>query len=146
VYDLPVGNGTYALSGELFARTIMYPWSFTGYIRYNYNFTGAKKAVPTDTFESRFRLGNRIEAGLSANFHLNEWIVLANDLYYYHEAEGWVNRISTSTIPASWAAVYAPDLVFQVKRIRIGESVSIPLTGKNVPADPLYIFTLLYVF
>jgi len=145
-YDLPVGNGAGAVAGEIFARTTVYPYSFSTYIKYYYNFEGSKKLAATDLAETRFKFGNRIEAGLSAYIHLNEWIVFANDFSFYHEAEGWAGRINSITIPESWAAVYAPDLVFQVRRVRVGESISIPLIGRNVPADPLFIISLQYVF
>ncbi|MGD0582511.1 MAG: hypothetical protein ABR974_06140 [Bacteroidales bacterium] len=145
-YDLPVGNGTYAASGEIYARSIIFPYSFTAYLQYNYNFTGSKQIDVTDPAESRFKPGNRFETGLSANVHLNEWIVLANELSFYHEDEGWIESAGTVTIPESWAAVYVPNLVFQIKRFRLGESVSIPLTGRNTPADPLYIMMVQYVF
>jgi hypothetical protein len=145
-YDLPVGNGTYALSGELYARTILYPYSFTAYLKYSYNFEGSKKIEATDAVESDFRLGNRFETGLSVNVHLNEWIVLANEVSFYHDGEGRIEKGSTVTIPESWAAVYVPNLVFQIRRFRLGESVSIPLKGRNVPADPLFIMMVQYVF
>jgi hypothetical protein len=145
-YDLPVGDGTYAASGEIYARSIMYPYSFTAYLKYNYNFTGSKQIDVTDPAESKFRMGNRFEAGLSANIHLNEWIVLANEISFYHEDEGWIGSASAETIPESWAAVYVPNLVFQIKSFRLGESVSIPVTGRNGPADPLYIIMVQYVF
>ncbi len=145
-YDLPVGDGAYALSGEIYARTIIYPYSFTVYLTYSYNFEGKKKMVPSDLRESIFRMGNRIETGAGANVHLNEWIVLANEFSFYHDGEGWIEKGSIVTIPRSWTVVYVPNLVFQIKRFRLGESVSVPLVGMNVPADPLFIMTVQYVF
>jgi hypothetical protein len=145
-YDLPVGDGTYAVSGEIYARSILYPYSFTDYLKYSNNFEGSKKIGATDPAESDFRLGNRFETGLSANVHLNEWIVLANEISFYHDGEGWIKKGSAVTIPESWTAVYVPNLVFQIKRFRLGESVSIPLKGRNVPADPLFIMMVQYVF
>jgi hypothetical protein len=144
-YDLPLGDGTYALTPGLFARTIIYPYSFTGFIYYSYNFNGTKRINSNDATESKFRFGNRIESGLSANIHLNEWIVLANELNYYHEGAGKLNDIEVWP-PVSWAFSYKPNLIFQVKRFRLGESVMIPLKGKNVPADPLYIAMFQYIF
>lgn len=145
-YDLPVGNGTYATSAEAYARAIVYPYSFTAYLGYNYNFTGSKKILVTDLTERKFRFGNRLETGVSANIHLNEWIVFANEINFYHEGEGWVENASTVNISESWAASYMPNLVFQIKRFRLGESVTIPMKGRNVPADPLYVIMVQYVF
>jgi len=145
-YDLPVGDGTFALLTGLMARTIVYPYSFTGYLQYVYNFEGTKIIDLADTKETNFRFGNMIEAGLSANLHLNEWIVMANELNFYHEGKGKINDVYSPRLPASWAASYQPNLIFQVKKFRLGESVKIPLKGRNVPADPLYVIMIQYVF
>jgi hypothetical protein len=146
VYDLPVGDGTYAVGFELFARSIIYPYSFTGYVGYTNNFSGTKIINAGDAAPRKFRFGNRFKSGLSANLHLNEWIVLANELNYYHEGNGKIDNLVSSRMPDSWAASYEPNLVFQVKRFRLGESVKIPIKGKNVPADPLYVMMVQYIF
>jgi hypothetical protein len=145
-YDLPVGDGTYALGLSIFARSIAYPYSFTGYFSYTNNFSGTKFINAGDLTEREFRFGNLLEGGLSANLHLNEWIVMANELNYYHEGEGKIDNVVSSKMPPSWAASYEPSLIFQVKRFRLGEVVTIPLKGKNVPADPLYVVMIQYVF
>lgn len=145
-YDLPVGDGTFALSTGVMIRSIVYPYSFTGYINYTYNFEGTKIIELADARETKFRFGNMIEVGLSANLHLNEWIVMANELNFYQEGKGKINDIYSTRLPSSWAASYQPNLIFQVKRFRLGESVKIPLKGRNVPADPLYVVMIQYVF
>jgi len=145
-YDLPVGDGTYAVAATLFARKIVYPYSFTGYLGYSYNFTGTKIIEVGDLAESKFRFGNMIEAGLSANIHLNEWIVLANELNFYHKGAGKIDDVVTPRIPPSWAISFQPNLVFQVKKFRLGESIKIPIKGKNVPADPLHVIMIQYLF
>ena len=145
-YDLPVGDGTYAISMSLLARSVIYPYSFTGFFSYSHNFEGRKIFDINDTSERRFRFGNMTEVGLSANIHLNEWIVMANEINFYHEGAGTIYSNVNSEIPSSWAASYQPNLVFQVKKFRLGESVRIPVKGKNVPADPLYVMMIQYVF
>ncbi len=145
-YDLPVGDGTYALGFSLSARSIVYPYSFTGFFSYTYNFTGSKIINAGDIKERKFRFGNLLEGGLGANLHLNDWIVMANEINYYHEGDGKIDNVVSAIMPDSWAASYEPSLIFQVKRFRLGESVKIPLKGKNVPADPLYVVMIQYVF
>jgi len=46
----------------------------------------------------------------------------------------------------SWALSYLPNLVFQVKKFRLSESVSIPVFGRNVPADALFVLRIQYIF
>jgi hypothetical protein len=145
-FDLPVGDGTYALNLGLHSRTIIYPYSFALYLNYTKNFEGSKLMNATDNTESRFRFGNYFEAGASSNLHMNEWIVFSNEINYYNEGEGYVSGIMNAEIKGSWALSYEPGLVFQVKRFRFGESVQIPLKGKNVPADALYQLLIQYVF
>lgn len=145
-YDLPVGTGNYSASAELYARTILYPYSFTAFFRYIYNFSGTKKINATDFSERHFRFGNRYETGISANLHLNEWIVLANDINYSYEGQGTIDNVIVATMPCSWTLAYIPNLVFQVRKFRLSESVTIPLRGRNVPADPLFVMRIQYIF
>jgi hypothetical protein len=145
-YDLPVGDGTFATGINILARTTVYPYSFTCFFSYLNNFAGTKIINAGDLIERKFRFGNLLQGGLSANLHLNEWIVMANEINYYHEGDGKIDNIVSKSMPASWAASYEPSLIFQVKRFRLGESVKVPLKGKNVPADPLYVIMIQYVF
>jgi hypothetical protein len=146
VYDLPVGDGTYAVGLNISARKIAYPWSFSGYLAYTYNFTGKKVFGTTDLTEKKFRFGNLIESGLNGNLHLNEWIVFGNEVNFYHEGQGKAETQPPTLIPASWALSYEPGLIFQVHRFRLGETVRIPVVGRNVPADPLYMLFAQYIF
>lgn len=145
-YDLPVGDGTFAIGLNLLARRIAYPYSFSGYLGYRYNFNGKKIFSSVDQVERAFRFGNLLEAGINGNIHLNEWIVFGNEINFYNEAEGEIENTPTPLMPASWAISYEPGLVFQVHRFRVSESVRIPVKGRNVPADPLYVLMAQYVF
>jgi len=145
-FDLPVGDGTFAVSLNLSARKIVYPYSFSGYAGYTYNFRGTKVFDTGTQDEKQFRLGNLFETGVNANLHLNEWIVFGNEINFYSEGEGEIDDINLEPTPASLAFSYEPSLIFQVHRFRLGESVRIPLLGKNVPADPLFVLMAQYVF
>jgi len=145
-YDLPVGDGTYALGLNISARMIAYPYSFSGYLAYTYNFTGEKIFNTVDQIEKQFKLGNLFETGISWNIHLNDWIVLGNELNFYDEGEGQIENAPSAQMPASWAFSYEPSLIFQVYRFRLGESVKIPVLGKNVPADPLFVLMAQFIF
>jgi hypothetical protein len=145
-YDLPTGDGTYALGLNLSVRKIVYPYSFSGYLAYTYNFNGKKVFNTIDQTERKFRFGNLFESGLNGNLHLNEWIVFGNEINFYHEGQGEIENKQSPLMPLSWALSYEPGLVFQVYRFRLGESVRIPVRGKNVPADPLYMLFAQYIF
>lgn len=145
-YDLPVGTGNYALSGGLYGRSILYPYSFTAAINYTWNFEGSKKFSAADAEEVNFRMGNIIEAEAGINLHLNEWIVFSNEIVYNHKDKGSINGNLSPLLPVSWSVSYEPGLVFQVKKFRLGESVSIPLRGISIPADPLYVILIQYIF
>jgi hypothetical protein len=145
-YDLPVGDGTYALGLNISARKVIYPYSFSGYFLYTNNFNGTKIISTINPVEKKFRLGNIFEAGLICNLHLNEWIVFGNELNYYQEGEGKIENVTSALMPSSWALSYEPQIVFQVHRLRFSESVKIPLKGLNTPADPLYIMMAQFIF
>jgi hypothetical protein len=145
-YDLPVGNGTYALGLNISARKIAYPFSFSGYLAYTFNFTGKKILSIPDLTERKFRFGNLFETGLNGNLHLNEWIVFGSEINFYHKEQGEIENQPSTLMAESWALSYEPGLVFQIQRFRLGESVRIPVIGKNVPADPLYMVFAQYIF
>jgi hypothetical protein len=145
-YDLPVGDGTFALGVNLSARKLSYPYSFSGYTSYTCNFTGKKIFNTIDQTEVGFKLGNLFEMVITGNIHLNEWIVFGNSIDYYNEGKGKIDSDPPSIIPSSWALSYKPGLIFQVHRFRFGEQVIIPLLGKNVPADALYTLLVQYIF
>jgi hypothetical protein len=145
-YDLPVGDGTYALGFSLSARKILYPYSFSGFAAFTHNFKGRKIFNTVNQIEREFRFGNLFETGLTGNLHQNEWIVFGNEINYYKEGQGEIENIPSSLMPSSWALSYGPGLIFQVHRFRLGESIRIPITGKNVPADPLYNLMAQYIF
>ena len=145
-FDLPVGDGTFAVSMNLSARKIAYPYSFSVYAGYTYNFSGEKVFNTLTQVERQFRYGNLFETGLNASLHLNEWIVFGNEINLYSEGQGEIDNEAAPLLPASLAFSYEPSLVFQVHRFRLGESVRIPLLGKNVPADPLFVLIAQYVF
>ncbi len=144
-YDLPVGDGTYSFGLNISARKIAYPYSFAGYIAYTYNFNGSK-VFAVNQPETKFRFGNLFETGLRWNLHLNEWIVFGNEINFYNEGQGRIENQLSAQMPASWAFSYEPSLIFQVHRFRLGESVRIPIKGKNVPADPLFVLMTQYIF
>jgi hypothetical protein len=145
-YKLPTGAGYFSAGLWLYARKIVYPYSFTTLINYYHNFEGSKLMDADATSPTRFKKGDRIMAGGSFNIHLNEWIALGNELYYFHFLKGseWAaTRISTKS---GYSLDYVPRLVFQVRRFRISEIVSVPLMGKDNSADPGYSMSLQYTF
>ncbi len=145
-YDLPVGDGTYALGLNISSRKIVYPYSFSGYLAYIYNFRGSRVFKTITDTEKKFRIGNLFESGLSWNLHLNEWIVFGNEINFYSERQGEIEDSASDLLPASWALSYEPGIIFQVNRFRLGETIRIPVRGKNVPADPLYVLMAQYIF
>ena len=145
-FDLPVGDGTFALSLNISARKIAYPYSFSGFAAYTYNFNGTKIFNTVTLVERKFRYGNLFETGLSANLHLNEWIVFGNEINFYREGQGEIENIKSDLLPSSRALSYEPGLIFQVYRFRLSETVRIPVLGRNVPADPLFVLMAQYVF
>ncbi len=145
-YDPPLGNGCFASTGGLRFRKINYPYSYSGYFYYTYQFPGSKIMDPSDTEETEFKDGNHIDAGISFSIHLNEWIALTNEANIYYRSKDEIDGEIPDDAITPWAASYEPRLVFQVKRFRISEAVRIPVYGKGVSADPLYVLLIQHVF
>ena len=145
-YKPPVGNGCFAATTGLRFRKIQYPYSYSAYTYYIYQFAGSKIMDPADTEETSFKDGNHVDAGLNFSILLNEWIALTNELNIYYRSKDKINDQIPADAIAPWAISYEPRFVFQVKRFRIGEAVRIPLAGKGVSADPIYVLIAQYVF
>lgn len=145
-YDAPTGYGVFVISPRITARKVSYPYSYSAYMSYNYNFEGSRIITPGDNSEKNFTYGNFFVIGGSFIFHLNEWIALANELNYSYTGKGKLENTPSSDLSTSWGVSYEPRLIFQIKRFRLGEDVHIPLKGKNRGADPTYVLIIQYVF
>jgi hypothetical protein len=145
-YDAPTGYGVFVISPRITARMVSYPFSYTAYVAYNYNFSGTRIMSPGDLTETKFKYGDFFVGGASLNFHLNEWIALANEINYSYTFKGEIENVPASDLTTSWAVSYETRLIFQIKRFRLGEAVSIPLKGKLIGADPTYVLLAQYVF
>lgn len=145
-YDLPTGYGAFAVEFDLKARKINYPYSYSAFLFYTYNLPGSKIMYPTDTQETDFTWGNNIQLGGSFNFHLNEWIAVANELNYFFSGKGEQENVPSEDLYTKWAVSYEARLVFQIKRARMGQAIRLPIKGKNASADPLFLIIAQYTF
>lgn len=145
-YDGPSGYGAFKLTPRITARLLSYPYSFIAYASFNYNFSTERMLYPTDKKETKITDGSSFLGGISANLHLNEWIALVNDINYTHWGKDKIEGVSPDDLVTKWALAYEPRIVFQIRRFRLGEAVNIPLKGKYVGADVLYVLMAQYVF
>jgi hypothetical protein len=145
-YKLPTGYGYFSTGIWLYARKIHYPYSYTAMAHYYYNFWGSKLIYADDAAETKFKKGDRMMVGGSFNCHLNDWIALANELYFFHFGKGEEKNVVSVKTDPSWEIDYVPKLVFQFRRFRISEFVMIPLKGKNTGSDPAYSLSVQYTF
>jgi hypothetical protein len=145
-YDGPAGYGSFSLTPRVTARMLVYPYSFTAYASFNYNFNCNRMLFPTDTTETNIRDAYSLIGGASANIHLNEWIALINEINFSYWGKDKIEGVPASTLYTKWALSYEPRIVFQIRRFRLGEAVYIPLKGKYVGADVMYVIMAQYVF
>jgi len=145
-YDRATGYGETKLDLHLQLRKIFYPYSVTIYTAYIYHFKGKKIFNPGED-EISFKSGDLFYIGGSYNIHLNDWIVLGNEVAYFK----WRDDIFFGETAADvgmtgrWAINYQPSLVFQIRRFRFFEVIQFPLFGNSVAADPQYILGLQYI-
>jgi hypothetical protein len=143
IMDIPVGAGHYAVDLSLSMRKINYPFSYTAYLDYKLNLPG-EKIMELGGSPVSYKDGDLLTVSGSYNFHMNEWLALTNDVYYFLSFEDeTAGEISKDT---GWVIEYAPRLSFQIKRLRVNQSVQIPIAGKLSGADPGFILIVQYVF
>lgn len=145
-YKLPVGFGEFNLKLRFQARKIIYPVSYKIYASYSHGFGGTKIFNPIDPQELKFQSGDRIRTGVRIEMLLNDWIALSNDIEYLFFGKDDLENALPSELYSRWALSYQGGFVFQIKQFRIAEAVSVPVYGKSVSADPLYVLILQYVF
>lgn len=145
-FTLPTGYGEFVVDAGVRVRKTIYPFSYTVYGRYTHSFGGSKLFQPSDIEERDFQSGPRFDAGGNVNFLLNDWIALANELNFFYSGEGSRQDAAEGELLTQWAFSYEPRLLFQIKQFRVGEAVRIPLKGKSVAGDPLYVLLVQYVF
>jgi hypothetical protein len=146
-YDNPTGNGSFSTELNLTYRRIVFPYSYTVYMGYEYSFSGTKLMNATDTEEKEFNDGDVIRAGATFNFHLNEWIAFTNGINFFHKGKNKIENAVPEDAVEPWVVAYEPHLVFQINRFRLAEAIVIPLFGKNqASADPQYVVIAQYLF
>ena len=142
--DFPVGSGHYALDVALSLRKISYPFSYSAFTSYKLNMSGAKQ-FDFGGPETSFNDGDLLTISAAFNFHMNEWLALTNDFYYFYS---FADEENGQVVPdtKSWTVQYTPRLSFQIKRLRVNQVIQIPLFGKLSGADPGFILIVQYVF
>ncbi len=144
VFDIPVGSGYTALDVSFSLRKITYPYSWTAYASYKMKTSGTKQ-YEVGGPEINFKDGNLLTLSGSYNFHMNEWLALTNDVYYFHSGTDEEDGKPLDDT-ASWLVQYSPRLSFQINRLRVNQAIQIPLFGKLSGADPGFILIVQYVF
>jgi hypothetical protein len=146
-FDKPTGRGHASLDARLIYRQIVYPYSFSGYLSYKYNFKGSKVHYPGEQ-EVSYQDGGLFYLGGSFNIHLNDWIALMNELSFttWADDDYYGDTSADVELDGRYLINYQPALVFQVRRFRFFEVVHLPVKGKNTGADPGYVFGLQYTF
>jgi hypothetical protein len=145
-FDLPTGIGVFTFNAELRARKIIYPFAYSAYAAFLYHLPGTKLFQPSDEEEKDFQYGSNFNTGASVGFHLNDWIAVTNELNYFYAGKGEKENAGEDELETNWAISYEARLVFQVRRFRLAEAVRLPLMGKTISADPLYVILLQYTF
>jgi hypothetical protein len=145
-YDRPTGYGETTIDLHLQLRKIFYPYSATIYTSYLYHFKGKKIFNPGEDQVS-FKSGDLLYVGGSFNIHLNDWIVLGNEVAFLKWWDDKFFGITAADVGMTgrWVINYQPSLVFQIRRFRFFEVIQFPVFGHSVAADPQYILGLQYI-
>ena len=144
VFDIPVGSGYYSIDAAISLRKISYPYLYSAYVSYKMNLEGSKQFEQGQP-EQTFKDGNMATVSGAFGFHMNEWLALINDVYYFYFATDQVDGQDVEDSD-SWTVHYTPRLSFQIKRLRVNQAVQIPLFGNTAGADPGFILVVQYVF
>ena len=141
-YDGAPGSGEPELTFDLNFKKIFYPYSFVSTISYT-NYFGGKKVLAPYEDPTEFKSGNLFMGYLGLGFHLNDWIVINNELIFSRKGENLTAGVGDGV--NSQYLAYHPYLYFQVNHIRFVQSIEVPLFGKYSSANPSYILMVQYI-
>ena len=143
-FDAPTGRGHLASEVTFNVRKTRYPFLFSGFVGYKFNFEG-NKVIDVGEPSQDFRDGGFFNISGLVGYHVNEWMAIINDLNYNRVGKNQVNGFNIDS-EAKWSVEYIPRLSFQIKQLRINQALTFPLWGKLSGADPGYIMVVQYVF
>ena len=142
-YDLPTGEGEYAVETTLMVRKVIYPYAYSATVFYGYHSETTKL---TDLGERPAAVKNGQTLGGSASVHiqLSNWVTFTNSLDLLRF--GAQKKDGARAREAGWILQYFPGLSFQLKKLRIDQGMTVALKGNNIDADPVYRVLLQYSF
>lgn len=143
-FDTPTGSGNFSGDLTLEIRKNQYPFLFSGFVGYKYNFEGSK-ILDVGQPSSNFQDGGLFLINGNVGYHLNEWMAVVNDFSYSIIGKDKINGINSDE-ESKWAFSYLPRLSFQIKNLRINQGITFPIVGKLSGADPSYFLIVQYVF
>ncbi len=147
-YDSPPAKGEWGIAPTLEIRKILYPISLQLRVSYQHYF-GADKVLSPMGEPQRVISGSQFVILPQVNFHLNEWVSVYQQVTYSYTQKDDFEGIdffgSHSKLIRS-ALLYDMGLTFQVKQLRLEQSVSVPLAGRFAPANTSYAISLSYMF
>ncbi len=142
-YDLPTGSGEPVISVDLQLRKVLYPYSFVFTGSYNLKLGGEKIFEPGGE-SYPFTMGNSFMLQGGFNFLLNDWLSMGNELAYLNVGKTEIDGLAQDD--AGYNISYQPYFHFQIKQLRLIQSMYIALKGKNYTASPSYILAVQYIF
>jgi hypothetical protein len=145
-YKEPTGSGAYSALAILQIRKIVYPLSYDLSLFYNYKAKGKKIQSPGQD-ATGFKPGDIIQASGTLGFQVNDWICLNNMLMFNYKTDDLFDDPSLDYLEVGYQSLeYYFYLFFQVKQVRLVQSVSVPIWGKRGGADPGYFIMLSRTF
>jgi hypothetical protein len=137
-YKEPTGSGAYSAIAILQTRKIIYPLSYDLSFFYTYHAKGRKIQGP-GAEATGFKTGDMIQGSGTVGFQVNDWICLNNMLMFNYKTDDQFDDPSLDYLEVGYQSLeYYFYLFFQVKQLRLVQSVSVPIWGKKGGADPGY--------
>jgi hypothetical protein len=142
----PTGRGEYSLMGILQTRKVVYPWYLDLSLYYTH-FLGGEKMQALGEPETGFQGGDLSQIAGTLGYQVNDWICLNNMVSLNLKSKDTYDDVNYAYLEyKSHSIDYYFYLYFQIKRLRLVQSVFVPLLGKSWGADPGYFIMMSYAF
>ncbi|MBN2215247.1 MAG: hypothetical protein JW723_13500 [Bacteroidales bacterium] len=143
-FNEAVGKGEFIISPFIGYKKIFYPYSLYLDATFSWHSGGEKIFYPGEE-TVKFKPLPTVSTAAKFSFHINDWIAISNMVFFNYKAKTEFIGTTTETGPSTWAVESIPYLYFQIRKMRLGQAVSIPLAGRNTGADPSFTIILQYI-
>ena len=132
----PLSTPYYGLAPGVYFRKSSYPFLVDFTLFYSYNFKSETNFI-FNLDKTSFKPGNLLSTTLTTKYALNDFLSIGVDLNYFNFEKNKYDELKFAELAYNSSGIStAPNLVFQIKNVRIQQSIEYSIAGRNWNPSP----------